>query len=83
MAPSDTSLEAANFQIALLQSKTTSQRLALTLSLSETTAHLSKRAIWRANPQLSENEMRCRFIELHYGRTLADSFRKYLQDRSP
>ena len=82
MVQSDTSQEVSDFQIALLQSKTTSHRLALTLTLSETTTSLSKKAIRRANPEISENELRCRFVELHYGKSLADNFREYLQEHS-
>jgi hypothetical protein len=77
---SDTSRDASDFQIALLQSKTTSERLALTFMLSQTTSALSKRAIRRANPDISENELRCRFVELHYGKVLADNFRQYLKE---
>ncbi len=80
MTRSDTSKEAAEFQIALLQSKTTSHRLGLALTLSESTIALSKRAIRRANPDISEYELRCRFVELHYGKELADSYRKYFQE---
>ena len=79
---SDTSEEATDFQITLLRTKTTSHRLALALTLSETTSALSKRAIRRANPGISEVDLRCRFVELHYGKTLGDKFRKYLQEHS-
>lgn len=77
----DTSQEASDAQISALQSKSTSHRLALTLTLSETVAALSKRAIRRANPSFSEDELRCRFVELHYGKLLADNFRTYLQEQ--
>jgi hypothetical protein len=79
---SDTSQEASDFQIELLRSMTTSQRLALNLKLSATAISLSKRAIRRAHPDFSVNELRCRFVELHYGKILADNFRQYLKERS-
>jgi hypothetical protein len=79
---SDTSQEASDFQIALLRSMTTSERLALAFKLSATAITLSKRAIRRANPDISENELRCCFVELHYGKILADNFRQYLKERS-
>jgi hypothetical protein len=82
MTQSDTDQKAYDVQIALLQSKTTSHRLALTLSLSESTIALSKRAIRRANPKMSEDEFRCRFVELHYGIAIADRFQKHLQEHS-
>ena len=78
MIQSDTSQESADVQIAVLSSMTISQRLALTFELSETVIALSKRAIKRANPDYSEVEVRCQFVELHYGKFLADEFRNYL-----
>ncbi len=82
MTISDTSQQAADAQIAVLRSKTTAHRLALTLALSATTAALSKRAIRRANPKISESEVICRFVELHYGQALAGDLRAYLAERA-
>ena len=82
MILSDTSQEAAAFQVSLLRAKSVSERLALTMTLSQKTIALSKRAIRRANPEMSENDLRCRFVELHYGKEMAEHFRKYLQKHS-
>mgnify|MGYP007123470214 CR=1 FL=1 len=78
MTLSDSSPTANELQIAVLQSKKASERLSLTLLLSETMISLSRRAIKRANPNLSDEEIRCKFVELHYGKALADNFRHYL-----
>jgi len=77
MSISDTSIEAAKLQITLLQSKTTAERLALTFTLSDMTISLSRRAIRRANPSFSKEEINCRFVELHYGKPLADALNQY------
>jgi len=82
MSISDTSEQAAKFQIALLKSKSTSERLALTLTLSSTTIGLSRRAIERANPEFTMDEVRNKFVELHYGKQLAEDLSKYLQERA-
>lgn len=78
MIPSDTSQEATDVQTAIFREMTISQRLALTFELSDTVISLSKRAIRRANPDCSDLDLRCKFIELHYGKTLADAFRSYV-----
>jgi hypothetical protein len=82
MTHSDTCQEAAAFQIQVLQAKTVSERLALTLALSATAIGLSLRAIKRANPAISDIEARCRFTELHYGKFLGDEFRRYISQSS-
>jgi len=81
MAISDTTADAEQMQIAVLQSQTTSQRLALTLALSNTAIGLSRRAIQRANPELSKDELNCTFVALHYGEHLAKAVRQYLDDQ--
>ena len=82
MDASDTSKEIADAQIAILSAKTTTERLSLVLSLSDTVIGLSRRAIKRASANISDEEVRCRFVELHYGQSLGDSFRRYLENAS-
>ena len=82
MTQSDTNWEAAVKQIEVLKAKTPSDRFLLTLSLSDTVIGLSKRAIKRANPDIADEEVRCRFVELHYGKQLSDQFRRYLNERN-
>jgi len=44
-----------------------------------TILQLSRRAIMRANPGLTEHEMECKLLEYHYGEELAERFATYLE----
>ncbi|MBC8229537.1 hypothetical protein H8E77_08325 [bacterium] len=48
-------------------------------SLSKTTIQLSRRAISRANPGLSEKEINLIFVAYHYGDELANRLRTYME----
>ena len=78
---SDTSREAETVQIELLRKLTLAERFAKLRALTARTVRLSKRAIARANPDLDSDELKVRFIELHYGKELAAQVRAYLRDR--
>jgi len=78
---SDTSPEARKVQIELLRKLTTAERFAKVRALTARTVRLSKRAIARANPDFSPEQLRLRFIELHYGEELAERVRAYLRNR--
>lgn len=78
---SDTAPEAEQAQIESAKKLTTSQRVAQACSLSSLVIGLSRRAIARANPDLSPHELAVKFVELHYGEELAAGFQTYLQDR--
>ena len=69
-------------QIELLRSATVARRTALAFSLSETVIGLARRAIQRANPQLSPREALVRFVALHYGPELAERLDRDLRQRS-
>lgn len=77
----DTSPEAERVQLALLRQASTAKRFARARSLSQTTIDLSRRAIRRANPMLSEEEVLIRFVALHYGQDLADRVQDHLRHR--
>ena len=79
---SDAHPEAERVQIELLRKATTAQRFALARSLTATTIGLARRAIARANPDLSRQEVDLKFVELHYGRDLASRVRRYLEERA-
>ncbi|MCP4351382.1 MAG: hypothetical protein GY795_38440 [Desulfobacterales bacterium] len=76
---SDTYPNAEEFQISLIRRASISERISLALSLSNTVIQLSKRAILRANPNLSREELGLLFVEHHYGSKLADCVRQYLK----
>ncbi len=60
---------------------TVAERFEKMRALTARTVGLSKRAIARANPDMSPEELKLRFIELHYGRDLAERVREYLRNR--
>jgi hypothetical protein len=78
---SDTSLDADQMQLRLLRDKSPSERLGLALRLSSEVIRASKRAISRVHPQWTEREIGYKFIELHYGRELAEATRHYEDER--
>ncbi len=59
-------------QIRLVRNATVAKRLALMRSLSKTAISLSRNAIAKANPSLSEREADLLFLRLHYGDRIAD-----------
>ena len=78
---SDTSPEAEKVQIELLRRCSVAERFAKVRSLTARTFGLSKRAIARANPDLSPQKLQIKFIELHYGKDLADRVGRYQKYR--
>jgi len=77
----DTSPEAEQIQIELLQKATVAQRFAMTCVLSRTAMELSRRALRRARPGASEREIELEFVAPYYGQELADQLRDYLTRR--
>lgn len=71
----DTDPAAERVQAALLGAAGVSRRLALALSLTDTTRRLALRAIRRALATNDETRVRLRFVELHHGRELANAVR--------
>jgi hypothetical protein len=78
----DTHPQAEEMQIALLRKATVNKRLAVMRSLSQTTIQLSRRAIQRANPSLSQTEVAIKFVAYHYGPELAGRLRQYLEQQN-
>jgi hypothetical protein len=70
-------------QIALLQKASTAKRFQLTRRLTQQTIQLARRAIQRANPEATEQELSLLFVEIHYGKELAAKLREYLNARQP
>lgn len=77
----DTSLKAHDVHVALLQKASVAKRLACMASLSQTTMNLSWRAIKRANPHYSKEEVNITFVALHYGEYLAKRLKQYLDEK--
>jgi hypothetical protein len=78
----DTDPEAERVQIELLRQAGPARRLQMGLSLSAWVITMAKNAIRRSMPEASELEVDLRFVELHYGRELADDVRRYLAARA-
>jgi hypothetical protein len=78
---SDTHPDAERVQIELLRKKTVSERFAMIRSLTAFTFNLSRQAIARAYPNLSDDELRIKYIEHAYGQDLAERVQKHLSEQ--
>lgn len=74
----DTNEKTEKVLISIIRKESHSKKLSQVFSLSQMAIQLSKRAIRRANPNLDDNEINLLFIELHYGRDLANKVKQYL-----
>ena len=79
---SDTSPEAEKVQIELIRRCSVAERIARMRSLTAIGTRMSRQAIAEANPKLDAREVDLRWMELHYGRELADEYRAFLQERA-
>lgn len=77
----DTDPAAECLQVALLRAAGTTRRLAVALSLTDTVQALARSAIARTLGVADQTEVRLRFVELHYGRDLAEAIRRHLARR--
>ncbi len=78
----DTHINAENVLISLLREKSPAQKFSIVRSLSQATIQLSKRAIQRANKGIDDDQVNLIFIDLHYGRELAQKFQKHLNQKT-
>ncbi len=74
----DTCPQSEKVQIELIRESSVSRRVSRVRSLSQTTMYLSRRAIQRTNPFLSEREVDLAFVANHYGEKLAERLRLYM-----
>jgi hypothetical protein len=77
----DTNPEVERILISLIRTLSMEEKLNRTLNFSSSIINLSKRAIARANPELSEDERNVLFVKYHYGNALAEKVRKYLKEK--
>jgi hypothetical protein len=77
----DTAPEAEKVQIELIRKSSISRRISIVRSLSQTVIYLSRRAIKRSKPFLSERELDIAFVANHYGEELAERLRSYLEQK--
>jgi hypothetical protein len=78
---SDTSPAAERVWIKLWREMPESQRLGRALSLSRSVIAASRAALAEAQPQLSPRERDLRWVEINYGRALAERLRAHLKSR--
>ena len=74
---SDTSSDVERVRLELLRKKTPAQHVASALQLTSDVVRASKRAIALAHPNLTIRQVGHLFVELHYGRELADAVRQH------
>jgi hypothetical protein len=75
----DTSSDVEKIQIGLLRQAGQARRTQLMLSLTQSMFALSWHNLQKANPQLSEQEQKIKFVELLYGSLLAKALQNFLQ----
>jgi hypothetical protein len=76
----DTNPEVERVLISLIRKLSIEEKLNRTLNFSSSIINLSKRAIARANPELSKDERNLLFVKYHYGVELADKLRSYQEE---
>ncbi len=75
---SDTSPEAAKIQLALIRQMSPLDCSTKAIRLSNAIMAQSKAAIRESFPDLDELELKVKFIEIHYGKALAEGCRSKL-----
>ena len=79
----DTNEAAERALIALIRKASFTTKVSQIRSLSQTAVQLSKRAIARANKDLSSRQVDIRFVAYHYGEDLASKLEKYFSRNEP
>jgi hypothetical protein len=77
----DTDPDMRRRQIELTRQLTPAEKIAQVRQMTDCVVRLSRRAIARANPDLSREEVDLRWVEINYGSKLAGELRAYLEDR--
>lgn len=67
--------------IELLRNATCAERFTLTRQMTAFARRRCREEIARANPDLNPEELKLKFIEVQYGKQLADQVREYLHRR--
>jgi uncharacterized linocin/CFP29 family protein len=78
----DTSPEAYAVRLELLRRTSPIARLRKTFALSRQLKQMSMDAIRRRHPEFDEHAVRLRFIELTYGKSLADGVKRCQKERT-
>jgi len=78
----DTTADAIEVQLACLRRLSPQERLQKTLNMSRRVRDMAMNAIRRRHPDLGDAQVRWMFIELTYGKSLADDFRRWCSERA-
>jgi len=78
----DTHPKAEKVLISLIRKASPARKLSQVRSLSRVMIQLSKRAIARANKNVDEQEVDLIFVAHHYGSSLAERLRQYLEEKA-
>jgi hypothetical protein len=78
---SDTNPDAEKVQLDLIRRMSVGQRLARAMDWSRMVVHLSRQGLAKANPGLDGQQLDLLWVEVQYGRELADKLRDYLEKR--
>jgi len=81
MQSMDTNPKMEELMISLIRNTSIAHRISKVCSLSQTIMYLSRRAITRANPNLSDKEVKSKYISYHYGENLAKLFIHQLSEK--
>jgi len=77
----DTSTEALEVQLACLRRMSPQERIRKMCAMSRQVRKMAFDAIRRRHPGLCEREVQLKFIELTYGKSLADNVRRWMQEQ--
>lgn len=79
--PCDTDPQAYRVLVELARKAGAGRKVAQAAALSTELARLSRRAIRRARPHLSDRDVDLEFVAVHYGRDLSDRARRYMEEK--
>lgn len=78
----DTSPEALTVQLECLRKMSPAERIQKTCAMSRQVRKMAFEAIRRRHPSLDESEVQLLFIELTYGKALADDVRRWKAEQA-
>jgi hypothetical protein len=78
----DTTPDAERVLVELMRQASVTKRISITRSLTNLAVRMSRQAIAEAHPEYGPLEVKLYWMELHYGKPLADEFREHIR-RNP
>ena len=76
---SDTRPDAERVQLDLIRKASVAKRISMMRSLTSMLIKLSRRSIARLNPNFDSQEVNLLWVEINYGKQLAEELRIYLK----